>query len=1067
MGGARDHHAHHVHAHGQQGHSHSQQHHSAPHEPSTSSSSGLPPAPTKFDASQAQACRLQDAYWSDDEEDMDCPLCLEEIDLSDVNFKPCPCGYQICRFCWHHIKQNLNGRCPACRRKYSDQTVEFTPMSAEEIKRLTQAKKQKEREKKELEQMNRKHLANMRVVQKNLVYVTGLSSKLAKEELIPTLRSQEYFGQYGRISKILISKRTTASKLVMGMQESAIGVYVTYYRKEDAARAIVAIDGTKGSDGKLIRASYGTTKYCTTYLRNLPCTNPACTYLHEPGEEADSFTKEDLSTLRHAAKDSERKASRPPLMATAVATGSERKDSVSSSSGHHSTHIGGSTAMPASGQAANHTASITLGLNESEGGSSALPKTASWGSTGTGVPPIKPPSLTNGIAITPTGLREQDLPPLSALITQQTSQVQQQQQQQVSKKNKQQQQQQNTTGKKQAAGDAAAAAASVAAAATTSPEPTSSAPASALVPAQKDIAGLADTAKASPQATSAKLTRTDSSRGSSTPVGPPPGLAAPPAATAGEADAKQSKDQKAKDKDKANGKDDALALAQGKEKDSAEDPKSKASGYQPSSKAQALIDDLHQRRSAPVQPSPFPDLDEIVLGSFSNGDFSFNLPDTLASGACTGAGIGSDSIRGFGGVGVGIGSVTGPGMGTALPAFAPFALAGGVGYSAACGLMDLGIGSPMLTAAGGVGAAAHGYGGARRAAAYSGSFDPFASAEDSKGAPFAAIDEMKRNLSDERGIAAAGNGAGGAAGGTTSDDDRAGSDQGKRGSRFSFTRKRDDQGSDNSFATSALNASLPSLTASATSAASSPALDTSPYSNGGRGDSFLNGSNNGSSSAASESQDASTLSRNFMSSVLGLKTDVTNVQEAGHGSSALSNDRPSSAGSHSQPHSGFPAQRSVGPHPQQVANGTRSWQEQQAAQAQQQHTAARMAAYPQAYEQQQQQRQPQQHPRERQQPLLAQLMASASQRRAENGHHVFGMPGQHAFGNGAGLNDMPFYDPSIMSIARGPQQQQQPPHLGAFRPMPGAAAYDFHAPPGFAPRNQTQRPHDRSPFTLS
>ena len=39
---------------------------------------------------------------------------------------------QICRFCWHHIKQNLNGRCPACRRKYSDQTVEFKPMTAEE-----------------------------------------------------------------------------------------------------------------------------------------------------------------------------------------------------------------------------------------------------------------------------------------------------------------------------------------------------------------------------------------------------------------------------------------------------------------------------------------------------------------------------------------------------------------------------------------------------------------------------------------------------------------------------------------------------------------------------------------------------------------------------------------------------------------------------------------------------------------------------------------------------------------------------------------------------------------------
>lgn len=303
---------------------------------------------------------------------MDCPLCLEEIDLSDANFKPCPCGYQICRFCWHHIKQNLNGRCPACRRKYSDQTVEFKPMTAEEIKRLTQAKKQKEREKKELESMNRKHLANMRVVQKNLVYVVGLSSKLAKEELIPTLRSNEYFGQYGRISKILISKRNTASKLIMGTSETALGVYVTYHRKEDAAKAIVAIDGSKGSDGRIIRASYGTTKYCTTYLRNLPCTNPGCTYLHEPGEEADSFTKEDLSTLRHAAKDTENKVKPASL---GITQPPKRSDFFSSADAE----------------------------------SSALPKTASWAS---GKPMSAAPSP--ALVIVGSPFCDSDMPPLSA-----------------------------------------------------------------------------------------------------------------------------------------------------------------------------------------------------------------------------------------------------------------------------------------------------------------------------------------------------------------------------------------------------------------------------------------------------------------------------------------------------------------------------------------------------------------------------------------------------------------------------------------------------------------------------
>lgn len=46
-----------------------------------------------------------------------------------------------------------------------------------------------------------------------------------------------------------------------------------------------------------MRASYGTTKYCMNFLRNITCTNPGCTELHEWGDEKDSFTKEDLTTL--------------------------------------------------------------------------------------------------------------------------------------------------------------------------------------------------------------------------------------------------------------------------------------------------------------------------------------------------------------------------------------------------------------------------------------------------------------------------------------------------------------------------------------------------------------------------------------------------------------------------------------------------------------------------------------------------------------------------------------------------------------------------------------------------
>lgn len=54
-------------------------------------------------------------------------------------------------------------------------------------KRLTQQKKQRERERKELDALGRRHLANVRVVQRNVVYVVGLGSRFAKEEVRPLI----------------------------------------------------------------------------------------------------------------------------------------------------------------------------------------------------------------------------------------------------------------------------------------------------------------------------------------------------------------------------------------------------------------------------------------------------------------------------------------------------------------------------------------------------------------------------------------------------------------------------------------------------------------------------------------------------------------------------------------------------------------------------------------------------------------------------------------------------------------------------------------------------------------
>jgi CCR4-NOT transcription complex subunit 4 len=104
------------------------------------------------------------------------------------------------------------------------------------------AARQKEVERRQVETLNRKHLAGLRVVQKNLVYVVGLSPKIREEDLLQTLRGDQYFGQYGKIIKIVVSKAKEGSGT-----DPTIGVYVTFARKEDAASCIAAVDGSQNS----------------------------------------------------------------------------------------------------------------------------------------------------------------------------------------------------------------------------------------------------------------------------------------------------------------------------------------------------------------------------------------------------------------------------------------------------------------------------------------------------------------------------------------------------------------------------------------------------------------------------------------------------------------------------------------------------------------------------------------------------------------------------------------------------------------------------------------------------
>ena len=59
----------------------------------------------------------------------------------------------------------------------------------------------------------------------------------------------------------------------------------------DALRAIQSVNNIS-IDGRLVKTSLGTTKYCSHFMKNQQCPKSDCMYLHELGDPEASFTKE-------------------------------------------------------------------------------------------------------------------------------------------------------------------------------------------------------------------------------------------------------------------------------------------------------------------------------------------------------------------------------------------------------------------------------------------------------------------------------------------------------------------------------------------------------------------------------------------------------------------------------------------------------------------------------------------------------------------------------------------------------------------------------------------------------
>ena len=76
-------------------------------------------------------------------------------------------------------------------------------------------------------------------------------------------------------------------------QGPSASVFVTYYKPEDALRAVQAMNDIF-VDNRMLKVLLGTTKYCSHFLQGSQCPKNDCMYLNKLGGEQAIFTKEEM-----------------------------------------------------------------------------------------------------------------------------------------------------------------------------------------------------------------------------------------------------------------------------------------------------------------------------------------------------------------------------------------------------------------------------------------------------------------------------------------------------------------------------------------------------------------------------------------------------------------------------------------------------------------------------------------------------------------------------------------------------------------------------------------------------
>eukprot|EP01064_Diplonema_japonicum_P011516 TRINITY_DN18926_c0_g1_i1.p1 TRINITY_DN18926_c0_g1~~TRINITY_DN18926_c0_g1_i1.p1 ORF type:complete len:658 (+),score=167.65 TRINITY_DN18926_c0_g1_i1:44-1975(+) len=195
----------------------------------------------------------------------ECIICAGLMDGDDVKFKPCRCGFRLCIWCFHKIRDessqvNEKAKCPGCRREYNESVLKIKKVAGPDT--------------------SRKRLEGLLVVRRKVVHLTGVPKRIANED---TLKGFSYLGQYGPITNINITQGPTAA--------ATSEVHATFVNAGDASKAVSLVDGCTTND-RVVRASHVVLRYCPAFIRNTACYMKRCAFQHTLAAEEDHVPKD-------------------------------------------------------------------------------------------------------------------------------------------------------------------------------------------------------------------------------------------------------------------------------------------------------------------------------------------------------------------------------------------------------------------------------------------------------------------------------------------------------------------------------------------------------------------------------------------------------------------------------------------------------------------------------------------------------------------------------------------------------------------------------------------------------